>query len=158
LATLSYAPEFEPGEPDEPALASLATATGGRGAIDAAEAFDAADLSAGRSRTDLAPWLVLAACLLWPLAVVVSRLRLRGASGAVAHGTAVVRWRVRNLIPARPGRGDDAGGGAPPTSPKPPKPVRPPKAAPPPDEPTGPPSTLGTLLDRKRGNRGDPNA
>ncbi len=56
---------------------------------------------AGRSRTDLAPWLVLAAACCgrwpWPCPACAS------GRGAVAHGAAVVRWRVRNLIPARPG-------------------------------------------------------
>ncbi|MBA2280320.1 MAG: VWA domain-containing protein, partial [Acidimicrobiia bacterium] len=80
LANLSYPPEFDPGEPDEAALASLSTATNGRGAITTQQAFDAADLAAGRSRVDLAPWLVLLACLLWPLAVAVSRLNLRGSA------------------------------------------------------------------------------
>jgi hypothetical protein len=143
LATLSYAPEFEPGDPDEAALARLAEATGGRGAIEAAQAFDEADLRAGRARTDLAPWLVLAACLLFPLAVALSRLNLRGSS--VTHAGAVAWWRLRTLIPARPGREDDAP--AKPKAAKPPKPERAPKEAKP---EVAMPSTLGTLLDRKR--------
>jgi Mg-chelatase subunit ChlD len=148
LATLSYAPEFEPGDPDEAALARLAEATGGRGAIEAAQAFDEADLRAGRARTDLAPWLVLAACLLFPLAVALSRLNLRGSSvtSSVAHAGSVAWWRVRTLIPARPGREDDAPEA--PKPPKPPKPERAPKAA---DPEVAIPSSLGTLLDRKRG-------
>lgn len=142
LATLSYAPEFGPGDPDERALAALAAATGGRGAIDPGEAFDAADLTAGRARTDLGPWFVLAACLLWPVAVALSRLRLRSAGAVVAHGAAVARWRLRNLLPDRPGR----------PRPEPaPKPVR--TRRPPPEAPAEPPSTLGTLLDRKRSGR-----
>ena len=144
LATLSYAPEFEPGEPDEAALQRLSDATGGRGAIVAAQAFDRADLRAGRARVALAPWLVLAACLLWPLAVGLSRLNVRGA--AVTHAGAVAWWRLKTLIPARPGR-DRAPVAAPP------KPVRDkPDKAPPAAEV---PSTLGTLLDRKRGTRGE---
>lgn len=143
LATLSYAPEFEPGEPDEAALARLAEATGGRGAIEATQAFDEADLLAGRARTELAPWLVLAACLLWPLAVALSRLNVRGS--VVTHAGAVAWWKVRTLIPARPGReGDEV------PKPKPAKPEPPPKEAAP---EVAMPSTLGALLDRKRGNR-----
>ena len=84
-----------------------------------------------------------ACCGRWPSPL--SRLNLRGA--AVAHGVAWTRWKLRSLIPARPGRDGD---GAP--KPKPPKPVR---EKPPPDDIAGPPSTLGTLLDRKRGTRPD---
>jgi hypothetical protein len=142
LATLSYAPEFEPGEPDEAALGRLAEATGGRANIEPNQAFDRADLRAGRARTELAPWLVLAACLLWPLAVALSRLNVRGA--AIHHAGAVAWWRLRTLLPARPGR--EA------ATPAPPKPVRerPTKE---PEPKVEVPSTLGTLLDRKRGTR-----
>jgi Mg-chelatase subunit ChlD len=146
LATLSYAPEFEPGDPDEAALQRVADATGGRGAIESAQAFDEADLDAGRATVDLAPWFVLAACVLWPLAVALSRLNLRGA--AISHGVAVARWRVRSWIPARPARTTD--GTTPTRSAAPPRPERP--VAPPP-EPVAPPSTIGTLLDRKRGSK-----
>lgn len=148
LATLSYAPEFEPGDPDEAALQRVADATGGRGAIEAAQAFDRADLDAGRATVDLAPWFVLAACLLWPLAVALSRLNLRGA--AIAHTLAVARWRVRSLIPERPARTTD---GTTPVASK--ARARPERPAPPPPEPVAPPSTIGTLLDRKRGIKGD---
>lgn len=155
LATLSYAPEFEPGEPDEAALDRLARATGGRGAIEADQAFDEADLRAGRARTELAPWLVLAACLLWPLAVAVGRLNLRGSAVAasVAHAGSVARWRLRTLVPARPGREE-----AVPDRPAPPRPERPPTPAraPTPDPEAAVPTTLGTLLDRKRGGRPAP--
>jgi hypothetical protein len=137
LATLSYPPEFEPGEPDEAALGALATATGGRGAIDAEQAWDEADLRAGRTHVDLAPWFVLAACLLWPVAVAMSRLNLRGAPvlAAARHGVALVRWAAgRRRLDA-------------------PKPVRerpPPKDR---DEPATPPATVGTLLQRKQEER-----
>jgi Mg-chelatase subunit ChlD/uncharacterized membrane protein len=137
LATLSYPPEFEPGEPDEAALGALATATGGRGAIEAEQAWDEADLRAGRTHVDLAPWFVLAACLLWPVAVAMSRLNLRAAPvlAAARHGVALVRWAAgRRRLEA-------------------PKPVRerpPPKER---DEPAPPPGTVGTLLQRKQEER-----
>jgi Mg-chelatase subunit ChlD len=148
LATLSYAPEFEPGDPDEAAMQRVSDATGGRGAIEAAQAFDEADLDAGRATVDLAPWFVLAACLLWPVAVALSRLNLRGASltAGTAHTVAVARWRVRSWIPARPTKTTD--GTTPAAARARPKPERP--IAPPP-EPVAPPTTIGTLLDRKRG-------
>ena len=136
LATLSYPPEFEPGEPDEAALASLAAATGGRGAIDAEQAWDEADLRAGRTHVDLAPWFVLAACMLWPLAVALSRLNLRGAAvtATARHGVAMVRWALSHRRITAP------------------KPVR---ERPPPEpvEPVVPPSTVGTLLQRKQEER-----
>ncbi len=150
LATVSYPAEFQPGEPDERALQTLADATGGRGAIEPDEAFDAAELLAGRTRTDLTPWFVLAACVLWPLAVALSRLRLRGTAVAATagHGLAWARWagaRVRAAVPARPGT--DGGDRLPAP---PPKPVREKPAAP---APAAPPSTVGTLLARKRDAR-----
>ena len=136
LATLSYPPEFEPGEPDEAALGALATATGGRGAIAAEQAWDDADLQAGRTHVDLAPWFVLAACLLWPVAVALSRLNLRGAAVAATarHGVAMVRWALshRRVTAPRPVR------------------ERPP---PEPVEPVAPPATVGTLLQRKQEER-----
>jgi uncharacterized membrane protein len=150
LATLSYPPEFEPGEPDEAALSALSTATGGRGAIEARQAFDEADLRAGRTHVDLAPWLVLAACLLWPLAVALSRLNLRGAAvtATARHGVALVRWAAGRL---RPPKVDDvAAGGAKPA--RPPKPVREkPVREPEPD--VAPPATVGALLQRKQEER-----
>lgn len=147
LATLSYPPEFEPGAPDEAALASLATATGGRGAITAEQAFDDADLRAGRTHVDLAPWFVLAACLLWPLAVALSRLNLRGAAvtATARHGVAVIRWAASRL---RPPAVDAAGA----PRQRPPRPVR---ERPAPEEPgpVAPPATVGTLLQRKQEER-----
>jgi Mg-chelatase subunit ChlD len=147
LATLSYPPEFEPGEPDQVALEALADATGGRGAITAEQAFDEADLRAGRSHVDLAPWFVLAACLLWPLAVALSRLNLRGAAVAATarHGVAVLRWAASRLRPPKV----DAAGVRRERAPKPvrDKPVREPEA------PVAPPATVGTLLQRKQEER-----
>ncbi|MGH9119637.1 MAG: VWA domain-containing protein, partial [Acidimicrobiales bacterium] len=69
IATQSYAPEYEPGSPDEEALAGLSAVTDGRGAIAPTDAFDVAGLDPGRARIALAGWLLLAAALLWPLAV-----------------------------------------------------------------------------------------
>jgi hypothetical protein len=147
LATLSYPPEFEPGEPDEATLAALSDATGGRGAITAEQAFDEADLRAGRTHVDLAPWLVLAACLLWPVAVGLSRLNLRGAAvtATARHGIALVRWAVGRLRPPSVEAGGERRA-------RPPKPVRErPAREPEPD--VAPPATVGTLLQRKQEER-----
>lgn len=147
LATLSYPPEFEPGAPDEAALAALSAATGGRGAISAAQAFDDADLRAGRTRVDLAPWFVLAACVLWPLAVAASRLNLRGTAVAATarHGIALAGWALGRL---RPTAVDEVGE----RRARPPKPER---ERPLPEAPSRPdtPATVGTLLQRKQESR-----
>ncbi len=147
LATLSYPPEFEPGEPDEAALSALSAATAGRGAITAEQAWDEADLRAGRTSVDLAPWFVLAACLLWPVAVGLSRLNLRGAAVAATarHGVALVRWAVGRLRPPAV----ETGGRRRPAA------ARPVREQPPPEptEPVAPPSTVGTLLQRKQEER-----
>ena len=145
-------PSSSRASPTRRALDALAEATGGRGAIEPGEAFDAAGLAAGRTRTDLAPWFVLAACLLWPVAVALSRLRMRGTAVAASaqHGYAWVRWvgaRARAAVPARPGT-DRAE--RPPAAP--PKPIREKPAAPVP-EPARTPTTVGTLLARKQETR-----
>jgi hypothetical protein len=150
IATQSYAPEYEPGVPDEEALAAVSATTDGRGAIEPAQAFDAAGLRSGRARIALAGWLLLAAALLWPVAVGVSRLALRGTgAAAVRRPVAWVGWAVRSAasrVPAPPGRERE---------PAPPPPRREPERARKREEKVAAVSaertaTVGQLLDRKR--------
>ena len=146
IATLSYAPEYEPGEPDEEALAGLSATTDGRGAIDPAQAFDVAGLEPGRARIALAGWLLLAAALLWPFAVALSRLALRGAgAAAVRRKAAWVGWAARSTWSRRPERPDKP----PRPQPRPAKPVtaRERREQTVTAETT---ATVGRLLDRKR--------
>jgi hypothetical protein len=159
IATHSYAAEYEPGQPDEQALAAVSTATGGRGAIDAGQAFDAAGLAPGRTRIALAGWFLLAAALLWPVGVAVSRLALRGtAAAAVRRRAAWVGWAGRSVLarmPARPGR-ERQGAVRPAPPAKPETPVseraaaREQKVAVATAKQT---ATVGRLLDRKRETR-----
>jgi Mg-chelatase subunit ChlD/uncharacterized membrane protein len=160
LATLSYAAEYAPGEADQQRLDEISALTGGRGEIEASQAFDGGSLLPGRSRHPLAVWFILAAALLWPLAVALSRLALRGAGiAALRERTAWLGWAARSArarLPARPG-----------ADPRP-RPVRPPKpgaarakAKAQRREETAaaakaPPATVGRLLDRKRAGRGEP--
>jgi hypothetical protein len=163
LTSQSFSEEYEPGEADEVRLQSISTDTGGRGAIDAAQAFDAADLRAGRTRTPLAGWLLLAAALLWPLAVALSRLALWGAvTQRLAYARSSVWYQVRTRLPSRPGASSDA-------APAPRRPVKPERPAPPrrerhaaEEEATPrPEGSLGSLLDSQRRRRSggpDPDA
>lgn len=155
LASRSYSEEYEPGAPDEALLARLSAATGGRGAITAAQAFDAAELDVGRTRHPVTTWLLLAAALLFPLAVAVSRLALR-ATPALARARylgATAGWRVsqvaRRVRPPSRAPGRDRDRSPPPPRPEAPLPPPPPVPAPPP----GPSSTLDSLLDSRRRRR-----
>ena len=146
-ASNSYAAEYRPGEADPATLLRLSKLTGGRGAIEPAAAFAAADLRAGRSRIELAGWFLLAAALLWPVAVAASRLALRGAVvGAARAGR--MTGALRRHMPAWPGsrRAD-----APPTqAPRRTAPSQPAVLATAPPK-ASPPATVGRLLARKRG-------
>ncbi len=100
LASESYPAEFLPGPADPATMARLSTLTGGRGEIRADQAFDRADLAAGTRRWDLRGPLLLLAALLWPMAVLLSRLSLRGASLAGARaGTRRIGRRMRDAVP-----------------------------------------------------------
>jgi hypothetical protein len=126
LASLSYSPEYEPGESDPSLLLRVSEITSGRGSIRASAAFDPDGLRAGRSRVPLARWFLLAAALLWPVAVALSRLSLRGAVTAqVRHAGATAVWLVRSRVkvPSRPSRNEPL----PPAPPKPERPVVPPR-------------------------------
>jgi Mg-chelatase subunit ChlD len=170
LASNSYPAEYVPGTADAAALARIAAATGGRAEIAPADVWDRDGLPAGHRLLRLLPWLLLAAALLWPLAVLISRISVRGATlaGAVAGSRAAVRRTGRRVRVSRPTVGGlDPGDApaprrAPPADLPPPPPPRP--SSPPPadtaQEPEEPqpdrapaPSTLDELLSRKRERR-----
>lgn len=141
VAVRSYASEYAVRPADPAALQQVSSLSGGRGAIEPARAFDVGNLRAGRARIPLAAWLLLAAALLWPVAVALSRVALHGS------GTAAVRSGGRRManavvarIPARPGHERAA------PTPRPPRK----KAEPPPMNPV-PPPTIDRLLKKKRG-------
>lgn len=76
LTSQSYAREYRPGVPDGAAMARIAEAGGGRTDLAPEQAFDALDLPSGERRTDLTRWFLWLAALLFPLAVILSRLAL----------------------------------------------------------------------------------
>jgi hypothetical protein len=148
LASESYPREYAPGTADLALMSLLSTTSGGRGEIDPAAAWDARGLDPGVRRIALAgPFLVLAA-LLWPLAVALSRLSLRGAtwSGARA-GVASARRRVRSSLP-RLGVPDPDNAPAPSRTAPGASARTPSRATDPP--PTGRTATMSELLARKR--------
>jgi len=176
LASLSYSPEYAPGAADPPLLRRVSELTGGRGEISPDAAFDPDGLDAGRSRVSLARWFLLAAALLWPIAVALSRLALRGtvtAQAGYAGATAV--WWLRQRLPSPPSLPGLPGRKAPePRAPAPsavdppPKPQRPARPERPPEderekrEREAPVATLGSLLAsqrrRRSGDTDDPDA
>ncbi len=168
LTTRSYSAEYVPGEIDETALEAIAARTGGRGDISPSAAFDRDGLTAGQRRIDLGGWLLLAAALLWPVAVACSRLLLRGAALASTARTARAELtrRLRAALPDAPGRSGPARSRHPgeraatmngPATVPPERPARAPvetPAPPPPDQKqAAPKSTLGSLLDARRARR-----
>jgi Mg-chelatase subunit ChlD len=175
LASQSYAAEYQPGLPDRALLEGLSARSGGRGSIQAAQAFDGAGLRSGRSSLRLAPWFLLAAALVWPMAVALSRLSLRGSvASAVGSGWQRTGHALRSLarraprpgVPAsaRPASsraptpvsapGDGAVGPDHPTAPSPGGASAAPDAGegttPSQDGPRPPADNLGKLLERKR--------
>jgi Mg-chelatase subunit ChlD/uncharacterized membrane protein len=172
LASLSYSPEYAPGAADPPLLRRVSDLTGGRGEIAAGDAFDPDGLDAGRSRVSLARWFLLAAALLWPIAVALSRLALRGTVTAQAgYAGATALWWLRQRLPAPPslpGRGRKAPGPRAPDRPA--RPARPERPAPDDEkvrdkrekeERAAPVATIGSLLDsqrRRRAGGGDDDA
>jgi hypothetical protein len=142
VAVQSYSAEYSLGSADPALLDRVSELSGGRGAIAAAAAFDAAALPAGHGRIPLAGWMLLAAALLWPAAVALSRVALHGSGvAAVRSGSRRFADTLRARIPARPGHERPA------PAPRPRKPKRAPK--PPPT--AEPPPTLERLLKKKRG-------
>lgn len=160
LTNVSYSPEYQPGEPDTALLARVSEETGGRGQVEPPEVFEPDDLEAGRSPVALAGWFLLAAALLWPVAVALSRLSL---SGAAARSVGSVRARstawLRARLPALPGRERSA---PPPGEPrrrtvrvrKADRPSAGDSGAPPPDPTEAAPESLGALLASQRRRRG----
>ena len=72
--------------------------------------WDAAGLRAGSRVVELLPILLLVACLLWPIAVVLSRISVRGATAAGAReGVSNVGRRVRDLFPKIGGKDPEIG-------------------------------------------------
>jgi uncharacterized membrane protein len=100
LASESYPAEYAPGQADQQLMADISAAAGGRGEIEATQAFDAEGLRAGVRRIGLTGPFLLAAALLWPIAVALSRLSLRGATMAGARaGVVTAARRVRAAMP-----------------------------------------------------------
>ncbi|HEX2119181.1 MAG TPA: VWA domain-containing protein, partial [Acidimicrobiales bacterium] len=142
VAVQSYSAEYALGASDPATLDRVSSLSGGRGAIEPAMAYDAGELQAGRGRIPLAGWMLLAAALLWPVAVALSRVALHGSGvAAVRTGSRRVAGAVRSRLPARPGHERPA---PPPRRPKE-------KRAKPPPEAAAPPPTLERLLKKKRG-------
>ncbi len=143
-AVQSYSAEYTVGSVDTDALARVSTLSGGRGFIEPAAAFDGEGLTVGHGRVPLAGWMLLAAALLWPVAVALGRVALHG-SGAAAFRAGRRRLvdEVKSRLPARPGVE------------RPPRPVRPPRRRDAPPPAPAPPPTIDRLLKRKRGESAD---
>jgi Mg-chelatase subunit ChlD len=104
LATQAYSPEFRPAPADVATLERVAAATKGRADVDAAAVWDAAGLKPGRRPLRLRGPFLLAAVLLWPFAVALSRIVTR--RGALAGaGRAIAR-----AVPRPPTMTDVAAG------------------------------------------------
>ena len=100
LANESYPAEYALGESDAALMDGLSQATGGRGEIEPKDAWETSGLKAGFRNLALAGPFLLLAALLWPLAVALSRLSMRGATLAgAAAGMATARRRVRAAMP-----------------------------------------------------------
>lgn len=100
LASESYPAEYSPGAADRALMERLSLESGGRGEITAVQAWDTDGLTAGHRLLALVGPFLLAAALLWPLAVALSRLSLRGATVAGARGG--LRTTGRRLRAALP--------------------------------------------------------
>ena len=73
-AIRGYSAEYEPGTIDQDRLKRLSARTGGRGLITADQVFSRDGLVPGKRLVNLAPWLLLAAAMLWVLAIVLWRI------------------------------------------------------------------------------------
>jgi Mg-chelatase subunit ChlD len=110
LASNSYPAEYVPGAPDVAFMTRLATSTDGRTDVTTDNVWDSAGLRAGSRVVELLPILLLVACLLWPIAVVLSRISVRGATAAGAReGMSNVGRRVRDLFPKIGGQDPEIG-------------------------------------------------
>ncbi len=77
---------------NEPLLAALRSATGGRELETGADAWRH-DLGTTTAATDMLPWLLLAALLLWPLDVAVRRVSVSRSDLGLARAWTGARWR-----------------------------------------------------------------
>ena len=82
-------------------LAALRSATGGDVVDDAADAWRH-DLGTTTAATDLLPWLLLLALLLWPVDVAVRRVSVSRSDLALARAWTAARWRARRGPARRP--------------------------------------------------------
>jgi hypothetical protein len=78
---------------NERLLAALRGATGGAALDEGAQAWEH-DLGTTTAATDLLPWLLLLALLLWPLDVAVRRLSVSRSDFALAGAWTASRWRA----------------------------------------------------------------
>ncbi|MGQ0743665.1 MAG: VWA domain-containing protein [Acidimicrobiales bacterium] len=144
LAVAAYSAEYQPGEVDPNSLLRISSLAGGRGAIDPAAAFDPEGLDRGPGRVSLVWWLLLTAALLWPVAVALSRLALRG---AVISAVQAAPGRLRGVLRQQQARRH--------RPPPPPEPLGPGGERRSPRRrsrvaPSPPPATVEQLLARKR--------
>ncbi|MEZ5216650.1 MAG: glutamine amidotransferase [Ilumatobacteraceae bacterium] len=149
IANRSYPVEYQPGPADEELLRRISTRSGGRGAVEPAAVFDRAGLRAGTRRFDLRGPLLLLAALLFPIAVALSRLSLRGASvqGAATGLRAAAKSAARKVPSILPADPDNA----PTPARSPDRPRRGPVSPAPP-----PAGTVGDLLAKKRAREQGP--
>jgi Mg-chelatase subunit ChlD len=154
----AYSAEYRPGPADPDALERVSDLSGGRGAIAPEQAFASEGLRAGRGRIPLAGWFLLAAALLWPVAVALSRVALHGAAvAALRSGRGRVVEAVRRRLP-RIGSPPSSTTPAPPRRPGPERDQRPVKTKTKTKTPAAvaaPPPTIDRLLKRKRGESED---
>jgi len=113
LASNSYPAEYVPGPADEALLARLADATNGRVGVTVDGVWDPMGLARGSHLVRLLGPLLLAAALLWPVAVVLSRVTLRGTTLAgvtrgASAGVARAGRRARRSLPRIGGLDPDA--------------------------------------------------
>jgi uncharacterized membrane protein len=78
---------------NERLLAALRGATGGREIADAADPWKH-DLGTTTAATDMVPWLLLLALLLWPLDVGIRRVSVSRGDLALARAWTAARWRA----------------------------------------------------------------
>ena len=98
LTTRSYAAEYLPGAPNRGALLDLSSRSGGRGVIQPNDAFAATGLRSGTVRHRLAPWLLFAACLLFPIDVAIRRLARRRSAFAMHVRRGITPKRIAGAL------------------------------------------------------------
>jgi Mg-chelatase subunit ChlD/uncharacterized membrane protein len=147
LATQAYSPEYRPAPADVATLERVAAATKGRAEVDPKSVWDAAGLKPGRRPLRLRGPLLLAATLLWPFAVALSRIVTRRgalAGAARAMGRSIPRPpKMADIV--SPPSPSAARGSAPSVTAETDVPL------PPPAPPAAEVATLHQLLKRKRG-------